>query len=228
MRHFFRLFRSIRNRGRRWGIGVLVIALLLTILFLGAAGFLYLRVDTRARAEDAKPADVIIVLGCSVWPGERPSPALEARSRHAIALYKSGLAPYMILTGGVGTYPPAEAEIMRRLAVAAGVPSEALVLDTTAHSTEESMQNIREIMDAHGWKTALIVSDPFHMLRAETMARDLGISGYGSPASDSPTWTIPHLRVYYTAREAFALIWYYGERTIGKPTWLYQILKGRV
>lgn len=220
--------RSILGKSRRMGLAALLVGLIVSCVFLAIAGILYLRVDSRSQTDAARRADVIVVLGCQVWPGERPSPALAARTRHGIDLYRSGYAPRMILSGGVGTYPPAEAEVMRRMAVTAGVPQDALVIDDTAHSTEDSMRTIKQLMNSHGWKTALIVSDPFHLLRSETMARDLSIEAYGSPASDSPTWTVPHLRVYYTAREALALIWYYGEHTLGRPTWLYQILKGRV
>ncbi len=228
MRRFKVSLRSIFGRTGRLGRIFLTGGLLVACLFLAVAGILYLRVDNRSQSDGARRADVIVILGCQVWPGERPSPALAARTQHGINLYKEGYAPRLLLTGGVGTYPPAEAEVMRRMAVAAGVPSSALVIDDTAHSTEESMQTLRQLMDAQGWKTALIVSDPFHILRSETMATDLAIKAYGSPASNSPTWTVPHLRVYYTAREALALIWYYGEHALGRPTWLYQLLKGRV
>ena len=66
------------------------------------------------------------------------------------------------------------------------------------------------------------------LLRAEMMARDIGMDAYGSPASDSPTYTELPLRVWYTARESIALVWYYGTRIVGEPTWLYGILKGKI
>jgi uncharacterized SAM-binding protein YcdF (DUF218 family) len=204
------------------------VLLILLILLLAAFVYGYLRVDAQARTDEAQRVDAIIVLGSAVWPNERPSPSLAARTEHAIALYQAGYAPNLILCGGLGYLPPAEAEVMRRMAVSAGIPDDALFLDDTSHSTGENLAHAREIMNAHGWRTALIVSDPFHLWRALTIARDLGIEAYGSPASASPTYTIPHLRVYYTAREVFAMLWYAGEKTFGKPTWLYRVLKGRM
>ena len=66
--------------------------------------------------------DVIVVLGAAVWPGGQPSPALQRRILHAVDLWQQGYAVYLLVTGGVGKYPPAEAAVMQRLAVAHGIP----------------------------------------------------------------------------------------------------------
>lgn len=204
----------------------LMLGMLLVLLSILAG--LYARVDARAREDRARRADAIIVLGSAVWPNERPSPSLNARVQHAIALYHQGIAPYLILCGGVGKNPPSEAEVMRRLAVSAGVPADALVLEDRSHSTEESLTNAKRLMDARGWQTAVIVSDPFHLYRAELIARAAGIEAYGSGAQASPTFVRTWTRVQYTVREAFALVWYYATRAFGEPRWLYEILKGRI
>ncbi len=205
-----------------------MLALIPILLFLALLLVLYQQVDARAKVDGARRADAIIVLGSAVWAGERASPSLYARTQHAIALYRAGYAPALILCGGLGGYPPSEAEVMRRLAASAGVPADALLLDDQSHSTEENLANAKALMDARGWRSALIVSDPFHLLRAELIARDLGIDAYGSGALDSPTSTAPQLHVWYTAREALALVWYYTTRVVGEPAWLYGILKGRI
>ncbi len=195
---------------------------------IGVVMILYLRVEARSQVDAARRADAIIVLGSAVWSGERPGPSLAARTRHAIALYKAGYASHLIFSGGLGRFPPSEAEAMRRLATSAGVPADAIVLEDQSHSTEENLANSKTLMDAHGWHSALIVSDPFHLLRAETMAYDLGIEAYGSGASDSPNYTQVPWRIWYTTRESVALVWYYGTRVFGEPTWLYGILKGKL
>ncbi len=198
------------------------------LLFVALIAILYEQVDARAKVDEARRADAIIVLGSAVWSGEQPSPSLYARVEHAIALYRAGYAPALIFCGGLGNNPPSEAEIMRRVATGAGVPANAIVLDDQSHSTEENLANAKAIMDARGWHRALIVSDPFHLLRAELIARDLGIEAYGSGASASPTYTAPQLRAWYTTREALALVWYYTTRVVGEPRWLYGLLKGRI
>jgi uncharacterized SAM-binding protein YcdF (DUF218 family) len=209
---------------RRWFVVVLGVLLLIT----AGMTVLYWQVDARAKVDAARSADVIIVLGSAVYPGERPSPSLYARIQHAIDLYRAGFAPALILSGGLGNYPPTEAEMMRRIAAEAGVPPDALILEDSSHSTEENLANAKALMDARGWRRAIVVSDPFHLLRAELVARDLGIQAYGSGASTSPTYTAPQLHFWYTSREALALVWYYATRLVGEPAWLYGILKGKI
>jgi len=188
--------------------------LVLGLIVLGLASFLvtYRIIDQQSTRDEARPADVILVLGSAVWPNEQPSPSLRARTEKAIELYEEGYATHLLLSGGLGRWPPEEAEVMCRLAEAAGVPQEAMILDQEAHSTWESITRAREIMDQEGWETAIVVSDPFHITRSLLMARDAGIVGYGAPALDSPTYTIPSRRVFYTSREVLAVWWYLVSR----------------
>jgi vancomycin permeability regulator SanA len=168
----------------------------------------YRLIDEQSGRDETRSADVVIVLGSAVWPNEQPSPSLRARTEKAVELYRDGCASALILSGGLGRYPPEEAEVMRRLAAEAGIPRDALILDREAHSTWESLLRAGEIMQEREWRSALIVSDPFHMKRSLLMARDIGLVAYGSPALDSPTYTVPARRVYYTSREVLALWWY--------------------
>lgn len=198
------------------------------LVLVGLVLVLYQRVEARAEIDRAQHADAIIVLGSAVWPNGRASPALVSRIRHGIELYRAGYAPYLILSGGIGANPPSEAEAMRRIAVDAGVPESALVLEAQSHSTEENLANAKLIMALRGWKTALLVSAPYHILRAETIAQDLGMSVYGSPSRDAETFSAPTLRLWYNTRESLALVWYYTSRVVGEPVWLYDFLKGKI
>ena len=181
-------------------------------LSLALAG-LYVAVDRQARVDETRPADVIVVLGSQVRPDGVPSNSLYSRTMRGVELYKAGYAPTLFLTGGIGRFPPSEAEVMRRLAVGAGVPESALVLDETATSTQESMATLAGEAERRGWRTVLVVSDPFHMLRARQMARDAGLDAYAAPAFASRLHTVDRLRRFYTAREVAALVWYY---TVGR------------
>jgi uncharacterized SAM-binding protein YcdF (DUF218 family) len=167
-----------------------------------------MRILSAAREEPAENADVIVVLGSAVWPDEQPSPSLAARTRRGIALFRRGAAPALILTGGTGRWRPSEAEVMRRMMVAAGVPESALALDAQATNTDENLRNARAIMTARGWHRAILVSDPFHLLRAIRIARDMGIQAIGAPATDSPAWLRRRSRVSQIAREVSALMGY--------------------
>jgi vancomycin permeability regulator SanA len=190
--------------------------LALGLLLALVAAFLvtYRTIDGRSARDESRPADVILILGSAVWPNEQPSPSLRARTQRAIELYQDGYAPHLLLSGGLGRYGPEEAEVMRRLATAAGIPEEALILDKEAHSTRESIEKAREISQQEGWATVIIVSDPFHMQRSLLMARDAGIMAFGAPALDSPTYTLPARRLFYTSREVVALWWYLAQRAL--------------
>ncbi len=208
----------------RFGKAVTIAAL----VFLAILVVLYERVDEHAQNNQPRRADTLIVLGSAVWNGGRASPAMAARIGRAIELYRAGYAPNLILTGGVGNNPPSEAQVMKNIALSAGVPENALVLEDRSHSTEENLANAKAIMDARGWHTALIVSAPYHLLRAETIAHDLNMDAHAVPSTNDPTFTPPMLRVWYTTRESLALVWYYTSRVIGEPEWLYVWLKGRI
>ncbi len=217
-----RVSKLLKSRRARWIALAALVALTMPLVWL------YRQVDARAQMDNARQADVIIVLGSAVYPGGRPSPSLRARTLRAVELYRAGYAPNLILTGGVGGHPPSEARVMAQVARDAGVPETALVLEERATSTEENIVFSKRIMDARGWKSALIVSDPYHLFRAETIARDAGLPAAGVGARNSPLYAAPVSRVWYTAREALALTWYYATRGVGEPAWLYAVLKGRL
>jgi uncharacterized SAM-binding protein YcdF (DUF218 family) len=183
---------------------------------VAAARSVYAAVERQAAKDETRAADVIVVLGSGVRPDGRPSSSLRARTLHAIDLYNKGLAPALFLTGGVGRFGPSEAAVMRRLALEAGVPASALVLDETATSTQESVDNAVGAARARGWRTALLVSEPFHMLRARRMARDAALDAYASPAANSPLHRVDRLRRWYTLRETAALLWYLSLGQLGR------------
>jgi uncharacterized SAM-binding protein YcdF (DUF218 family) len=187
---------------------VLEIFALLTLVV--AASFLMTlsSVLKYSRADVRTPADVILVFGAAVWPGERPSPILLSRIQSGVELYKQGYADTLILSGGLGGNPPTEAEVMRRVAIQLGVPEAAILLEDQSHSTEQNVRNSASIMEARGWTSALLVSDPYHLYRACRMATDAGIDAQPVPVEESPGWTIPRLRTYYTFREVWAAMAY--------------------
>jgi uncharacterized SAM-binding protein YcdF (DUF218 family) len=129
-----------------------------------------------------READVILVLGAAQYNG-RPSPVLKARLDHAIELYAQGWAPRVIVTGGVGTGDTlSEGEVARRYAIENGVPDSVILVDRLGATSEASVDAAAILMKANGLHTALIVSDSYHMLRLELLARRAGIRPYRAPA----------------------------------------------
>jgi len=172
-------------------------------------------IDSYGFRDQAQPADVIVVLGSQVFPGGRPGPSLTRRARHAAALWQQGLASDVLCTGGLGDNPPTEAEAACQLVGALGVPAEALTLETRSHSTEENALYTTEIMRAHGWRTAIIVSDGYHLLRAQVFFSRAGVTGYPSPAQLTGGSMNPIERLYRANRELAALLWYGGKTLLG-------------
>lgn len=188
--------------------GVVTVAVLLLLAAVAALLTALWNILAVARVDGTAPADVILVLGASVWADERPSPILLSRIQAGVALYQQGYAPRIIVSGGLGKLPPSEAEAMRRVAVGMGVPPEDILMEDQSHSTLDNIRNSAQIMAAHGWRSVLVVTDPYHEFRACRIAADAGLEAYPAPVADSPGWTIPALRAFYTIREAFAVIAY--------------------
>lgn len=137
------------------------------------------------RLDTSKPAHAIVVLGAAQWDG-RPSPVLRARVDHAIQLWRRGLAPKLIMTGGRGPGDTTtEAAVERRYAMLHGVPTSAILVEAESRSTSESLRNVAAMMDA-GAREVILVSDPFHMLRLSILARRFGLRPRTSPTRTSP------------------------------------------
>lgn len=137
------------------------------------------RVDTR------RPAHAIVVLGAAQYDG-KPSPVLRARVDHAIQLWRRGLAPKLIVTGGRGPGDTTtEAAVERRYAIANGVPSSAILVEAESRSTSESLRNVSAMLRPNA-REVILVSDPFHMLRLSILARRFGLRPRTSPTRTSP------------------------------------------
>jgi uncharacterized SAM-binding protein YcdF (DUF218 family) len=130
---------------------------------------------------DPGTADVAIVLGAAVRD-TAPSPVFAARIDHAIALYHGGRVTRIVFTGGVGGGDGhAEAEVARRRAIAAGVPAASIAVETQSTITYENLVQAKALLPADQDLRVLIVSDPLHMRRSITMARDLGLNAHPAP-----------------------------------------------
>lgn len=136
--------------------------------------------------DTARPAAAIVVLGAAQYAGH-PSPVLRARLDHAVDLWRRGLAPRLILTGGTGAGDTtSEAAVGRRYVVQAGVPDSAILLEATGRTTMESLRAVVGMMAAQRSETVILVSDPFHMLRLSILAHRLGLTAFISPTQSSP------------------------------------------
>ena len=136
--------------------------------------------------DEAQPAQAIVVLGAAQYAG-KPSPVLRARLDHALDLWNRHLASLLILTGGTGSGDTtSEAAVGRTYAKKHGVPDSAILVESEGRTTSESMRAVAGMLEVRGLQSALLVSDPFHMLRLRILARRFGFTPYTSPTQTSP------------------------------------------
>lgn len=141
-----------------------------------------------ATHDEAARADAIIVLGAAQYRG-RPSPVLRARLDHAVDLYTRGLAPRLVLTGGIAEGDTAsEAAVGRLYVLQAGVPDSAILTENEGRSTGQSLEGVARLLAARGLTEVVVVSDPFHVLRAGRAARRLGLQVRTSPTRTDDAW----------------------------------------
>lgn len=198
----FRRVRSVFAFKRLLRIGlVAVIIWFVLMIVLGMVIHVY------GRADHTQNADVIIVLGAGLRADGRPGPALTRRSIHAADLWKQGYAPRIICSGGtpgqivIRSEADACAEILREQ----NVPESAIVLEDQSRSTEENALESRQIMETNGWKTALLVSDSFHMLRANWIFQHYGLTVSLSPVNSERPPALEY--IVLIMREILALHW---------------------
>ncbi len=120
-------------------------------------------------------ADAIVVLGC------RGSAALRRRLEIGVRLFDQGAAPLLVLSGG-GSGPVPEAELMRRAAIAHGVPPTALLVDILSRDTFENARETARLLGARGLASVLLVSDRVHLPRAALLFRLAGLRVAGRAA----------------------------------------------
>src|SRR5213082_2761843 len=154
-----------------------------------------------ASRDQATTSDAIVVLGAAQYNG-RPSPVFRARLDHAAALYQRGLAPVVLVTGGVGTGDTlSEAEVGRRYLVKAGLPEAAVLALAAGASTSSSVASVARWFGAQDSRRVLLVSDGFHMLRLKILATRLGLVPFTSPAPGSPIRSNPRRNAAYFLAE---------------------------
>ena len=180
-------------------VSALVLAVLAVLLWTAGAIWWTARQDTRPTS------DAIVVLGASQFDG-RPSSVFKARLQHARALYDADVAPRVITVGGGApgdrtTEAEAGAAFLRERGVdVVAVPE--------GRNTLQSMQAVEQLMTQEGWQSAVLVTDPWHSLRARSMARDAGIAAETSPTRAGPSVRTRGTQLRYIARETLAFLYW--------------------
>ena len=173
---------------------------LLTFLVVGYFGVTFVQVWAAARADHAEPAEAIVVMGAAQYDG-RPSPVLRARLDHAERLYREGVAPIIVVTGGSRPGDRfTEAQTGFRYLRGLGVPEADLRIENQGTNSWESLAAAAFLL-ADDVTEVVLVSSPYHSLRVEKIAGEVGLTGHASPARTAGgIGSLVHL-----AREALAI-----------------------
>lgn len=180
---------------------ILLAAVILYTLFSAVSIVAY------ADKDETRAADVIIVLGAGT-NGVEPNPVFRERLNHAVTLYEAGYADTILLTGGLTPgNSHSDAYIAGQYLIGLGIPETDILLEEKSTITQENLEFAKEIMDAEGLTTAILVSDPLHMKRAMTMAEDHGMEACSSPTPTTryQTWKS---KLPFLAREVFFYVGY--------------------
>lgn len=136
-------------------------------------------------ADDGSTADCAIVLGAAAWH-DKPSPVFKERINHAIILLKENRIKSIILTGGFGNNAEfAESEVARKYCLEHGVLPHQIHIEKSSLTTKQNISEANSIMDQKDFQTALIVSDPWHLKRACSIAKHYNISAKPSATKTS-------------------------------------------
>jgi uncharacterized SAM-binding protein YcdF (DUF218 family) len=189
-------------------------ATLMMVLVTFVAGYLVslsIRISRESTHEDARPADVIVVMGAAEYNGH-PSPVLKLRLEHAVRLYEQKLAPYIMTTGGPGGDPTfTEGAVGRSYLIDRGVPAEAIIVETEGETTVESLTAAGEILRRMGLRSCIVVSDGYHMFRARRIMEQQGFTAYGSPRDPGDTSPPRQWWLYFRQAVGYGL-WRIGVR----------------
>jgi uncharacterized SAM-binding protein YcdF (DUF218 family) len=197
--------RPRHGRPVAWALRVFVVLLTVAVLTPLAVG---LRVWYQARQDERPKSDAILVLGAAQYNGV-PSPTLEWRLRHALTLYRDGVAPAIVTVGGKRAGDNfTEADAGRRWLVAKGVPTGRVVSVPQGSDTLSSMKAVGARYRRLGWHSAVIVTDPWHGLRSKRMAEGNGIKAAASPTRSGPSVQTRDTQFRYIVRETGGYLWY--------------------
>jgi uncharacterized SAM-binding protein YcdF (DUF218 family) len=191
-----------------WVRWTLRIVLALTAFAIVVAGYVAGHIMWVAGHDSRPHSDAIVVLGASQYNGT-PSPVFAARLDHAKELYDAHVAPRIVTVGGKQPGDrTTEAQAGQDYLVAHGVPSDVVQPVRTGNDTLQSMRAVAAEFRTRGWRSAVLVTDPWHSLRARTMARDSGIEASTSPEHTGPSVGSFTTDVHYIARETLAYVYY--------------------
>jgi uncharacterized SAM-binding protein YcdF (DUF218 family) len=172
-------------------------------------------------------ADAIVLLGGAIrgdtHMGTLPDLNQQAdRLLHAVALYKAGKAPVILVTGGAASGSRPEAQQMKEVLMVMGVPARDILLELQSRNTHDNALFSAQILKARKMQRILLVTSAFHMRRASELFVGQGLDTVPAPTDFQRVVGLPVLPgglpgVGNLARTTYALheilgYWFYRWR----------------
>ena len=149
-----------RRKLKKWLLGGASVLLLWPVTHVCATLYAGL-------SDELGQADVAVVLGNKVEPDGSPSLCLKSRLDKALELYRKGYTQRVIVSGSRGSEGYDEAEAMRRYLAAKGIPAQHIIVDSDGSNTWWTARNTRRILREHGWQSAIVISNYYHISRCK-------------------------------------------------------------
>jgi vancomycin permeability regulator SanA len=163
--------------------------------------------------DNVKKSDVAIVLGSKVMQDGTPSARLRARLDRAGELYQQGMIKHVIVSGGKGQEGYSEAHVMADyLAMQKNVARDAIILDETGNNTQATARNSAALMADRGLRSAVVVTQYFHITRSRLALKQAGIQDVSSA----------HARIF-EMRDIYSVL----REVIALPVYLLRSAKGK-
>lgn len=185
-----------------------VVIILVALFVLSVATFNalpYMLLHLPAETWQLKKSDVIIVLGAAANKNGTPSPPMRERVDAGARLFKEGYASYLIVTGASAHNKYVEADVMAARAIEDSVPDDRIIREPKAKNTRQNAYNSYQIMRTHGWQSAIVVSQPEHLLRSNSIFSHYPINYCMYPADDPPETSFWD-RLCFDQREKYFVI----------------------
>jgi uncharacterized SAM-binding protein YcdF (DUF218 family) len=201
---------EVERKSSRWLFWTTVVAALMVLAVFSSIFVSILKDSTK---QELHPADAIIVFGAAQYDG-RPSPVFRARLDHANELFRQGLAPVVITTGGSAADPKfSEGGVGHDYLMRKGVPESALIAETQANDTAESAERVSAIMRKNHMHSCLAVSDDYHVFRIRMLLMHKGLQVFLAPRPDSRPKSSWSRAVALMKESASYLLWRAGLRS---------------
>ena len=196
-------------KSSRWLFWTTVVAALMVLAVFSSIFVTILQDSTK---QELHRADAIIVFGAAQYDG-RPSPVFRARLDHANELFRQGLAPVVITTGGSAADPKfSEGGVGHDYLMRKGIPESALIAETQANDTAESAERVSAIMQKNHMHSCVAVSDAYHMFRIRMLLMHQGLQVFLAPRPDSKPKSVWLSTVALMKESASYLLWRAGLR----------------